>query len=151
MGNKKTDLLNGALIPCHTRGPKLQAFTRKCYMRLFTIERHIQNYLESKTRGVQSKDKQTMKRLYRLVLSNVQKGYGYQKYVTDVALAHVENRHENFDKYGNRYHGRQAAKEMVRIAGKVMVDELRAELNTHLRSTRDKPYGGFSLDVISAQ
>ena len=87
----------------------MHAFTRKCYIHLFTTERHIQNYLESKTRGVQSKDKQTMKRLYRLVLSNVQKGYGYQKYETDVALAHVENRHENFDKYGNRYHGRKAA------------------------------------------
>ena len=87
-----------------------------------------------------SKDKQTMKRLYRLVLSNVQKGYGYQKYETDVALAHVESRHENFDKYGNRYHGRPAAKKMVHIAGKLLVDDIRSELNKHLPSTNKKPY-----------
>ena len=42
-------------------------------------------------------------------------------------------------------------KEMVRIAGKLLIDDLRAELNTDLPSTKDKPHWGFSLDGISAQ
>eukprot|EP01084_Bolivina_argentea_P106892 191168_1 len=140
IGNRLDDLKNGSIIPCDTRGSDLWKFTQKCYKHVMGNETHISNFLESKTRGVGNEGKETMKRLVRIGINNVRDGGSNRKYERDVVHAHLNERHINPNKYGNRYHRRDTARQIVQLGGRTKLREIRSELNTTLLATQDKPH-----------
>eukprot|EP01083_Nonionella_stella_P274137 930471_1 len=149
IGNKYGDLKNGSIIPSDTRGPLMWKYTEKCYKHV-SSDGHMDNFLTSKIRGIGNKGKETMKRLIRIIINNVRNGASYMQFEKDVVHAYLQDRVWDPNRYGNRYHGRATAEQVVKLGGVAKLKDIHCELNTPLPATQDYPHYSFSMDGISA-